>query len=42
MTPDQQAWMADMKAIETINRTVEAHLWRPEHWHDGTIEGVLR
>ena len=42
MTKEQQAWMADMCAVAAESEKVEAYLWRPRHWRDGTIERVLR
>ena len=42
VTEAQQAWVYALFGVEEANDTVEVHLWRPEHWHDGTIEEVLR
>lgn len=42
VTPEQQRWMYALWEVERPNTTVKAHIWRPRHWHDGTIERVLR
>jgi VRR-NUC domain len=34
LTPDQEAWASALGDA--------FYLWRPRHWHDGTIEAVLR
>ena len=41
MTPEQQRWHYELREVARESH-VASHLWRPEHWHDGTIEGVLR
>ena len=38
-TPEQQAWLYELRSVPGLR---QVYLWRPEHWHDGTIEGVLR
>lgn len=38
LTPGQSQWLEAFRQIPAA----EVHIWRPEHWHDGTIEGVLR
>ena len=37
VAPEQSAWLSAF-----LRAGVETWLWRPEHWHDGTIERVLR
>ena len=41
MTPEQQRWHYELREVARATH-VATHVWRPEHWHDGTIEGVLR
>ena len=37
-TPDQEAWLEALGQV----RKVEASLWRPAQWTDGTVEALLR
>ena len=41
-TPEQQAWLADLLGVIVEGAAVNVYLWRPEQWHDGTIERALR
>jgi hypothetical protein len=36
LSDGQQVWLDVLSAVG------EVHVWRPEHWTDGTIERVLR
>ena len=38
VSTEQQLWLHAFSRIAQA----EVCVWRPEHWHDGTIEGVLR
>lgn len=38
-TAAQQAWL---DALSQCGPFCRARLWRPEHWHDGTVESTLR
>lgn len=35
LRPEQADWLSALALRH------EAHLWRPEHWHDGTVQRVL-
>lgn len=37
-TEAQVAWLDDLGGVPGV----EVHVWRPEDWHSGHIEGVLR
>jgi len=37
LKPEQEEWIA---ALERAG--VEIYVWKPVHWRDGTIDGVLR
>ncbi len=37
LSREQRAWIGALN-----HRTVEAHVWRPADWLDGTIERILR
>ena len=36
LRPDQRRWLAAMRLAG-----VEAHVWTPRDWHDGTVDAVL-
>jgi hypothetical protein len=37
MSPEQARWFCEIRAAG-----IEAHLWRPISWRNGTVERVLR
>lgn len=38
VSAEQTYWLAEL----ALCPGVEAHLWTPQEWHDGTIERILR
>ena len=49
VTDEQHLWMLALREVEQSTswcspgaRRVFVHIWRPEQWHDGTIERALR
>jgi hypothetical protein len=43
LTPAQVEWSAALTVVSIASGGVVSwHLWTTKHWHDGTIESVLR
>ena len=42
VSTEQQEWLRDLSIVATHTGAVGACVWRPRHWHDGTIEETLR
>lgn len=38
LSAHQEQWLAELRKVPGA----EVHVWYPRHWHDGTIEEVLR
>lgn len=41
--PDQRRWIDALSALtySELGDAVEVYVWKPRHWHDGTIGRVL-
>lgn len=43
LAPDQKGWLDAIADTVMLGMAiVDVHVWRPSHWHDGTIEHELR
>ncbi len=41
LTFEQQSWLTDFEVVRQ-EKGIEAYVWRPCHWRDGSIEAILR